>query len=176
MEFVEFVEFVELAGICGISSKSQFPFAKGFFGVGVRIECARRFYSSHTNKRNGRKLFLITCHMFELRCRLFRVFRSSRGICGNSTNSTNSAEIPQIPQTIAVFGECCGRVRRAGLWVVAANLFLPDLNFSIVASAVAPDTLWNLWNLWKAVYFVEFVEFVESARLCEMILRKHWAA
>jgi len=35
-------------------------------------------------------------------------------------------QIPPIPQITAVFGECCGRVRRAGLRVVAASLFLPD--------------------------------------------------
>ena len=89
-------------------------------------------------------------------------------------NSTNSGKIPQIPQITTVFGECCDRVRRAGLRVVAANLFLQDLNFSIVAPAVAPYTLWNLWNLWKVMYFEEFVEFVESTRLREMVLRKHW--
>ena len=158
MEFVEFVEFVELTGICGTSLKVLFPFPKGFLCVVARIQCGNQFYSSDTNKKNVRKLFLIIYHMFELCYGLVRGFRRTRGICGISTNSTNSAEIPQIPQTIAVFGECCGRVRRAGLWVVAANLFLQDLNFSIVASAVALHNLWNSWNLWKVTYFVEFVE------------------
>ena len=96
--------------------------------------------------------------MFEPCYGLFRGFRRTRGICGISTNSTNSTKIPQIT---TVFGECCDRVRRAGLRVVAANLFLQDLNFSIVAPAVASYNLWNLWNLWKVMYFEEFVEFVE---------------
>ena len=149
VEIVEFAEFAEIVEICGIVVKLAIRNFNGGLGVAARIECADAFCFSETNKNFHRDGFLITCHMFEHRYAHFRVSRSTRGICGISTNSTNSTEIPQIPQITAVFGECYNRVRRAGLRVVAASLFLQDLNFFIVASAVTFHNLWNLWNLWN---------------------------